>query len=142
VSVLLTGFPGFIGARLLPRLLELSPEERLVCLVQERFLDVARRELAAIEARLPAARGRLSTAIGDITQRGLALSADDVARLRRELTAAYHLAAVYDLEVSRELGMRVNVEGTRNVLAFLTEARHLERLHHDVHGDEVGRVLP
>jgi thioester reductase-like protein len=130
VSVLLTGFPGFIGARLLPRLLELSPEERLVCLVQERFLDVARRELAAIEARLPAARGRLSTAIGDITQRGLALSADDVARLRRELTAAYHLAAVYDLEVSRELGMRVNVEGTRNVLAFLTEARHLERLHY------------
>ena len=130
MSVLLTGFPGFIGARLLPRLLDLSPEETFVCLVQERFLDVARRELAAIEVGLPAARGRLSAAVGDITQPGLALSADDAARLRRELTAAYHLAAVYDLAVSRELGMRVNVEGTRNVLAFLAEARHLERLHY------------
>jgi thioester reductase-like protein len=130
VSVLLTGFPGFIGARLLPRLLELSPEETFVCLVQERFLDVARRELDAIEARLPAARGRLAMAVGDITQSGLMLSADDAARLRRELTAAYHLAAVYDLAVSRELGMRVNVEGTRNVLAFLAEATHLERLHY------------
>jgi thioester reductase-like protein len=130
MSVLLTGFPGFIGARLLPRLRELSPEETFVCLVQERFLDVARRELDAIGARLPAAGGRLSAAVGDITHPGLALSADDAARLRRELTAAYHLAAVYDLAVSRELGMRVNVEGTRNVLAFLAEAKHLERLHY------------
>ena len=128
--MLLTGFPGFIGARLLPRLLELSPEERFVCLVQERFLDVARRELSAIEVRAPAARGRLSTVVGDITQPGLALSADDAARLRRELAAPYHLAAAYDLAVSRELGMRVNVEGTRNVLAFLAEAGHLERLHY------------
>jgi thioester reductase-like protein len=130
VSVLLTGFPGFIGARLLPRLRELSPEEKFVCLVQDRFLDAARRELAEIERRAPAARGRLSTAVGDITQPGLALSAEDASRLRRELTAAYHLAAVYDLAVSRELGMRVNVEGTRNVLAFLGEAKHVERLHY------------
>jgi thioester reductase-like protein len=130
VSVLLTGFPGFIGARLLPRLRELSPEEGFVCLVQDRFLDVARRELAEIEARAPAARGRLSTVVGDITQPGLALSADDAVRLQRELTAAYHLAAVYDLAVSRELGMKVNVEGTRNVLAFLAEAKHVERLHY------------
>jgi thioester reductase-like protein len=130
VSVLLTGFPGFIGARLLPRLLELSPEERFVCLVQDRFLDLARRELAAIEVRAPAARGRLSTAVGDITQPGLVLSADDAARLRRGLTAAHHLAAVYDLAVSRDLGMKVNVEGTRNVLAFLAEAKHVERLHY------------
>lgn len=130
MSVLFTGFPGFIGARLLPRLLELSPEERFVCLVQERFLELARRELAAIEERQPAARGRLSTAVGDITQPGLGLSADDATRLRRELTTAHHLAAVYDLAVSRELGMRVNVEGTRNVLAFLAEAQRFDRLHY------------
>src|SRR5213594_851465 len=88
VSVLFTGFPGFIGARLLPRLLELSPGETFVCLVQDRFLDLARRELAAIEERYPAARGRLTTAVGDITRPGLALSDDDASRLRRDLTAA------------------------------------------------------
>jgi thioester reductase-like protein len=130
MSVLFTGFPGFIGARLLPRLLELSPEEKFVCLVQDRFLDLARRELAAIEARAPAARGRMSIAVGDITRPGLALSGDDATRLRRELTGAHHLAAVYDLAVSRELGMKVNVEGTRNVLRFLAEAPSFERLHY------------
>ena len=130
MRVLFTGFPGFIGARLLPRLLDLSPEEEFVCLVQDRFLDLARRELAAIEARHPAARGRMSIAVGDITRPGLALSGDDGARLRRELTGAHHLAAVYDLAVSRELGMKVNVEGTRNVLGFLAEAPRFERLHY------------
>jgi thioester reductase-like protein len=130
VSVLFTGFPGFIGARLLPRLLESSPGESFVCLVQERFLDLARRELAAIETRVPAARGRLSIAVGDITRPGLGLPADESARLRRELTAAHHLAAVYDLAVSRELGVRINVEGTRNVLAFLAGVARFERLHY------------
>ena len=130
MSVLFTGFPGFIGARLLPRLLELSPGETFVCLVQDRFLDLARRELAAIEERHPAARGRLAIAVGDITRPGLGLSDADAARLRRELTAAHHLAAVYDLAVTRELGMKVNVEGTRNVLALVAEASGFERLHY------------
>ena len=34
-TVLFTGFPGFIGMRLLPRILELAPESRIACLVQE-----------------------------------------------------------------------------------------------------------
>ncbi len=130
MSVLFTGFPGFIGARLLPRLLELSPGESFVCLVQDRFLELARTELAAIEQRHPAARGRLTTVVGDITRPGLALSDEDTARLRQDLTAAHHLAAVYDLAVTRELGMKVNVDGTRNVLRLLAEARSFERLHY------------
>jgi thioester reductase-like protein len=130
VSVLFTGFPGFIGARLLPRLLELWPEETFVCLVQDRFLDLARGELAAIEARHASARGRLTTVVGDITRPGLGLAAADASRLRSELTAAHHLAAIYDLAVSRELGMKVNVEGTRNVLALVAEARRFARLHY------------
>ncbi len=40
--VLFTGFPGFIGARLIPRLLELKPDSVFHCLVQEKFLDLAR----------------------------------------------------------------------------------------------------
>jgi len=130
VSVLFTGFPGFIGARLLPRLRELSPEETFVCLVQDRFLEMARRELAAIEARHPSGRGRLTTVVGDITRPGLGLASADAARLRGELTAAHHLAAVYDLAVAREVGTKVNVEGTRNVLAFLADAPRFTRLHY------------
>ena len=37
--ILFTGFPGFIGARLIPRLLELRPGASFKCLVQEKFQD-------------------------------------------------------------------------------------------------------
>ena len=47
-TILFTGFPGFIGMRLLPRLVELQPGTRVACLVQEKFLDAARRALESI----------------------------------------------------------------------------------------------
>jgi len=36
--ILVTGFPGFIAERLLPRLLELTPDPSFACLAQDRFL--------------------------------------------------------------------------------------------------------
>jgi thioester reductase-like protein len=125
--ILFTGFPGFIGERLLPRLLELS-DESFACLVQERFLETARQRVLAIEDRHRHARGRITTVVGDITLDRLGLDAAAARRLQDELTGAWHLAAVYDLAVSAELGQRVNVEGTRRIVEFLREARRLERL--------------
>ena len=128
--ILFTGFPGFIGERLLPRLLELGPAAPFACLVQERFVETARQRIRAIEDRYRVARGQLSTVVGDITLDGLGLDAATARRLREELTGAWHLAAVYDLAVSAEVGHRVNVEGTRRVVEFLSEAPRLERLHY------------
>jgi thioester reductase-like protein len=124
--VLFTGFPGFIGERLLPRLIEGRPGAEFVCVVQRRFAEAAARSRTAIEEIYPAARGRIRIAFGDITLPGLGLEAEVLSGL----TAAYHLAAAYDLAVPREVGMRVNVEGTRNVLQFLAGAPWLERLHY------------
>jgi thioester reductase-like protein len=128
--VLFTGFPGFIGMRLLPRLLELQPHARFRCLVQARFLEAARQGLAQIEAAHPQARGRIDVVTGDITLDGLGLADADARALKDGLTSAHHLAAVYDLAVAREVGMKVNVEGTRNVVRFLSSCRRLERLHY------------
>jgi thioester reductase-like protein len=129
-DVLFTGFPGFIGARLLPRLLELQPGARFVCLVQERFLPAARDSIAAIERAHPGIRGRLDTVVGDITAPDLGIEGGRARELQRGLAAAYHLAAVYDLAVAREVAHRINVEGTRNVIAFLAGAPGLQRLHY------------
>src|ERR1700704_6203784 len=117
-TVLFTGFPGFIGMRLLPRLMGLSPPARFRCLVQERFLDAARQGRAQIEAAHPQARGRADVVIGDITEPGLGLAAAEAQALKASLTAAHHLAAVYDLAVPRDVGLRVNLHGTRNVVRF------------------------
>jgi thioester reductase-like protein len=125
-SILLTGFPGFLGSELLPRILVRRPADRVVCVVQAKFADLARQRAAQIEARDPAFRGRIEIALGDITRPGLGL--DDPAGVARSLAEIVHLAAVYDIAVQRAVGMKVNVEGTRNVLELAQSARKLERL--------------
>jgi len=127
-TVLFTGFPGFIGARLIPRLLELSPETTFSCLVQEKFLGAARDAVAKMNEDHPHTADRVELVVGDITTPGLGLPETAAKALRKRVTGCHHLAAVYDLAVAREVGMRINVEGTRNVLEFLSEAPNLKRL--------------
>jgi len=127
-TILFTGFPGFIGARLIPRLLELRPGARFACLVQEKFLDAAHESVRALAAAHPRTKGRLDLVVGDITAPGLGMGESSARKLRTELTGAFHLAAVYDLAVARDVALRINVEGTRNVLEFLGEAPRLSRL--------------
>ena len=127
-TVLFTGFPGFIGMRLLPRILDLHPGWRVECLVQEKFLELGRAALAALGEGHPKSRGRIGLVTGDITLEGLGIEAKCARELRQSLVEAWHLAAVYDLAVRRDVGRRINVEGTKNVLEFLGQAPHLERL--------------
>jgi thioester reductase-like protein len=123
---LFTGFPGFLGSELLPHVLARAPDDRAVCLVQARFAPLARERAAELAAREPALAGRIDLVEGDITAEGLGLGAADA--LRREVRELWHLAAVYDLSVRRELALRVNVEGTRNVLRFAEACPALARL--------------
>ena len=127
-TILFTGFPGFIGMRLVPRILERRPDGRVACLVQPKFAELARRSLETLEAEHPHVRGRLVLVSGDITEPGLGLEPERAAELRRSLTELWHLAAVYDLAVSREVGRRVNVDGTRHVLELASGASGFERL--------------
>lgn len=126
-TVLFTGFPGFIGARLIPRLLELRPEASFECLVQEKFLPAADASVAALAASHPHTKGRIRLVTGDITAPGLGLGAGAAKALAKKVTGCFHLAAVYDLAVSKDVGMRINVEGTKNVLEFLGGAPGVRR---------------
>ncbi|HEY3052300.1 MAG TPA: SDR family oxidoreductase [Thermoanaerobaculia bacterium] len=110
--IFFTGFPGFLGAELLPRLLARSPDLRAVCLVQPKFAELARQR----------AGPRIQIVEGDITT-PLRISGDDIVEI-------YHLAAIYDLMVPRDLGMRVNVDGTRQVLDFAERCPSLRRFHY------------
>ncbi|HEX8105027.1 MAG TPA: SDR family oxidoreductase [Solirubrobacteraceae bacterium] len=122
MSDLVTGFPGFIGRRLVRRLLADDPERRVVCLVEARMLDAARKTADGIDAE------RIELLAGDIGERRLGLGDADYARLAGSVRRVHHLAAVYNLAVPFAIAQRVNVEGTGNVLELCRDADGLERL--------------
>lgn len=124
---LVTGFPGFLGRRLVARLLGDDDGARVVALVESRMMQPARQAAAELPS---AASSRLELLASDITQRGLGLEPDRRRALLDEVTTAFHLAAIYDLAVPLELAQRVNVEGTGNVLELCGECRRLERLNY------------
>jgi thioester reductase-like protein len=125
-NVFFTGFPGFLGVELLPRVLQRRPEDAAVCLVQPKFAELARRKAAELEAAHPGLAGRIRLVEGDITRPNLGIT--NASAVAADVVEAYHLAAVYDLSVPREVGMKVNVEGTKNVLDFVERAPRLARL--------------
>ena len=125
-TVLVTGFPGFLGSELVPRILRRGKRQEVVCLVQPKFMALAERRAEALVAAEPSFRGRIELIGGDITRPGLGL--EDAAGLARRITEVFHLAAIYDLAVRRELGLRVNVEGTKHVLDFAADSPRLHRV--------------
>jgi thioester reductase-like protein len=122
VTDLVTGFPGFIGRRLVAALLDEDPDRRVAALVESRMLDAAREVADRIGS------DRIELVAGDITDRGLGLEPADYERLAGEVRRVFHLAAIYDLAVPVEIAQRVNVDGTGNVLDFCLAATQLERL--------------
>jgi nucleoside-diphosphate-sugar epimerase len=128
-ALLMTGFPGFLGSALLPRLLARREGTRAVCLVQPQHLRTARTRVRDLEAAHPHVAGRVELVEGDITAPGLGL--DPAARTALDdVTEVWHLAAVYDLTVDREVARRVNVDGTARVLDLCQALPDLRRLQH------------
>ncbi len=97
-----------------------------MCLVQRKWARLAHTRLEQIGLALPGLQDRVELVEGDITLQDLGLG-DRTSRLARATTEIYHLAAVYDLTVSRELGHRVNVLGTRHMLQFADGCTDLAR---------------
>ncbi len=124
-TIFLTGFPGFIAARLVERLAAVNVQ--IILLVQPQFVEraIASIELIAERANVPLENFAISE--GDITRPELGMSADDALLVRETVTDVFHLAAVYDLAVPKELAHMVNVEGTRNVNTVAAAMARLRR---------------
>lgn len=126
--VLFTGGGGFIGRYILKRYLE-ETDYDIYLLEHGPFLD---RLQAHLDATVTNAKRRASVRVidGDITKPGLGLDAGIQQELRKRVTHAIHLAALYNLSVKRNVAVRVNVDGTRNVLDFLETVKPFEKLAH------------
>ena len=142
-TIFLTGFPGFIATRLLRRLA--ADGGRFLLLVQPAFADRARQELTTLMQQTGSSLSDFRLLSGDITEPNLGLSAADLETAIEESTIVFHLAAIYDLAVARELAFRVNVTGTRNVNDFTRRIPGLRHYHYVstcyVAGKRTGRIL-
>lgn len=135
-----TGYPGFIGKRLVRRIAaDLRGVDRLVLLVQAKNTRAAAADLAGIGAE------HVEVVEGDLEQMHLGLSGAEFKALAAEVTDVWHLAARAHLGADRAEMQRVNVEGTRNVLDLALSSRRLRRLSHFstayVCGTRVGVIL-
>ncbi|MDT5269965.1 MAG: hypothetical protein QOH49_2151 [Acidobacteriota bacterium] len=127
-TIFLTGFPGFIAGRLIERLAREGA--RFLLLVQPAFAERAQTEIAQLLEKTGTPAEHFRVLEGDITRADLGLSESDLEEARSEATVLFHLAAIYDLAVAREVGLRVNVEGTRNVNRFALRLPKLKRYHY------------
>jgi len=126
-ALLLTGFPGFLGSALLPRLLARREGVRAICVVQPQHLATAQRRVREIEAAHPHTLHRVELVEGDITAQDLGI--DPAARdVLGEVNEVWHLAAIYDLTVAEGVARRVNVGGTARVLEFCRSRPQFSRL--------------
>jgi len=108
MKVFITGGGGFLGYRLALRLLErktlVGPEGKPVSISQIRLFDAA---------FPPNPDARLQCLKGDIAEPGAIIAAMD-----SDTSSVFHLAAVVSAgaEADFDLGYRVNLDGTRNLL--------------------------
>jgi thioester reductase-like protein len=129
MAYFVTGATGFIGRRLVERLLELR-QGKVYVLVREsstgRMDDlIARWSMLAGSS----AKERIQPVIGDLRRPLLGVEKEQVAELRGEIDHFFHLAAVYDMTAPAERNTAVNVGGTTHAVE-LARAIDAKRLHH------------
>ncbi|MEJ6021925.1 SDR family oxidoreductase [Ramlibacter sp. PS4R-6] len=108
-----TGATGFIGKRLVRKLLE-----RKGSVVHFLIRKESEDKVPALREYWGVGAARAVPVFGDLTQKKLGVSAEDTKALKGQVDHFYHLAAVYDLSADEESQVAVNVEGTRHTVEF------------------------
>ncbi len=108
-----TGATGFIGKRLVGKLLQ-----RKGAVVHFLIRKESEGKVAALREHWGVGPARAVPVFGDLTEKKLGVSADDVKALKGRIDHFYHLAAVYDLSADEDSQVAVNIDGTRHTLDF------------------------
>ncbi len=120
-----TGATGFIGKRLVKKLLE-----RKGSVVYFLVRHGSEGKVKALREFWGVSAARVIPITGDLTSKKLGVSAADLKQLKGQVDHFYHLAAIYDLGADEASQIVVNVEGTRNTveLARTIEAGHFHHV--------------
>ena len=120
-----TGATGFIGKRLVKKLLE-----RKGAVVHFLIRKESADKVADLRSYWGVSAARAVPVFGDLTAKKLGVASEDVKKLKGQIDHFYHLAAVYDLGADEETQVAVNIEGTRNTvdLAKAIDAGHFHHV--------------
>lgn len=135
--VLLTGATGFLGMEVLGRLIR-ETDRNVIALVRASDDGVAQDRLDAVIATLlppreRPRRGRVRALAADLERPGLGISPIARDRLAGTIGAVVHCAASISFTLELEDARRINVGGTRSVLALACEAFERGSLDRFVH---------
>ena len=124
MTYFVTGATGFIGRRLVQKLLD-----RKGSIVYILVRDDSPEKLDPLYQRWGVDNKRVIPVLGDLSQPKLGIAKKDLAKLKGAIKHFFHLAAIYDLKASAEAQQVANVDGTRHVIE-LAEEVGAECLHH------------
>lgn len=120
-----TGFPGFISSQLIREIFRKNQAQEVVVIVLAGELVKANIEKDSIIAEFPNCLIRIVE--GDITLPNLGLENQTVQEVVPQIEVLWHLAAIYDLAVPRDIAWKVNVHGTTMVNDFVRSLPNLRR---------------
>ncbi|MDQ5880812.1 MAG: hypothetical protein QG616_642, partial [Pseudomonadota bacterium] len=121
MNYFITGASGFIGKRLVKKILERDGSVVYFLVRAMEGDSVAKlREYWGVD------EARAIPIVGDLTQPLLGVSKTDAKKITKKITHFFHLAAVYDLKAPAEVQQRANVDGTRSTVQFAEsiDAKH------------------
>ena len=112
-----TGATGFIGKRLVRKLLE-----RKGTIVHFLVREKSAKRAEQLLEYWGVDKSRAIPVHGDLTLTGLGIAKTERSKLEhKQIAHFFHLAAVYDLKADEESQRVANVDGTRNVVAFAND---------------------
>ncbi|RDI47702.1 SDR family oxidoreductase [Falsibacillus pallidus] len=123
----ITGFPGFLSGKLIEGILEQNPDAIIYLLYVPSMKQKAESEIARITEKTSIHKDQLNLVPGDITKNKIGVEDSDWDHLVERIDYIWHLAAIYDLAVPRDIAQKVNVEGTQNVNEFVKNCTRLKR---------------
>lgn len=112
MNYFVTGATGFIGKRLIKRLVDQKRKGTIYFLIRESSKD----KVPELQKYWGARKGQCVGITGDLTKPKLGLKAADIKLLNGNVDHFFHLAAIYDLMADAESQIETNIKGTQHAV--------------------------